>query len=258
MCARACVHVCMCVGGLGHLRSWSGRGVLIFGFVNTHDICGGGARTASVMRWSVVNNTTLFRKMLYSNEWNYMLRPAVAIFSFPQTIKMSLYNLCDGLLMKRSLCISPLFVLVSNINPLYITNEELFSISSMEIRINVLGLHELLWQSLVYCILCHKISCSPRTLICISILLMENTSSLVIYMGFILDTRTNQGLMHRDLFINTPSHRLYREPEDGHCRPKHVVSMAVCWNYQAHYMKFTCCMCCIAGMVLCIAHVKIL
>ena len=127
------------------------------------------------------------------------------------------------MLIKRSLCINPWFVLVSSINPIYITNEEVFSISSMEIRINVLGLHELLWQSLVYCILCHEISCSPRTIICISILLMENTTSLVIYKRFILDTRTNRRLMHRDLFINTPSHRLYREPEDGHCRPKHVV-----------------------------------
>jgi hypothetical protein len=106
------------------------------------------------MRGSAVNNTTLFRKMLYSNEWNYMFRPAVAVFSFPQTIKMSLYNLCDGVLMKRSLCINPLFARVSSINRSYsISNEEVFSISSVEIGITVQGLHELLWQSLVYCIL---------------------------------------------------------------------------------------------------------
>jgi len=50
-----------------------------------------------------------------------MFRPAVAIFRFPQTIKMSLYNLCGDVLMKRSLCISPLFVLVSSVNRLYIS-----------------------------------------------------------------------------------------------------------------------------------------
>ena len=53
------------------------------------------------MRGSVVNNTTLSRKMLYSNERNYIFRPAVAIFMVPQTIKLSLYNLCEGMLMKR-------------------------------------------------------------------------------------------------------------------------------------------------------------
>ena len=35
--------------------------------------------------------------------------------------------------MKRSLCINPLFALVSSVNCLYITNEEVFSISSMKI-----------------------------------------------------------------------------------------------------------------------------
>jgi len=75
-----------------------------------------------------------------------MFRPAVAIFRFPQTIKMSLYNLCEGVLMKRSLCINPLFALVSSVNRLYISNEEVFSTSSVEIGISVLGLHELLWQ----------------------------------------------------------------------------------------------------------------
>ena len=82
-----------------------------------------------------------------------MFRPAVTIFRFPQTIKTILYNLCEGVLMKRSLCINPLFALVSNVNRLYISNEEVFSISSVELGITVLGLHELLWQSLVYCIL---------------------------------------------------------------------------------------------------------
>jgi hypothetical protein len=72
-----------------------------------------------VMRGSVVNNTNLFRKMLHSNEWNYMFRPAVAIFMFPQTIRFSLYNLCDGVLVKRSLWINPLFALVSSVNRLY-------------------------------------------------------------------------------------------------------------------------------------------
>ena len=54
-------------------------------------------------------------------------------------IKMSLYNLCEGVLMKRSLCINPLFVLVSSVNCLYISNKEVFPISSMEIGIFVLG-----------------------------------------------------------------------------------------------------------------------
>jgi hypothetical protein len=49
-----------------------------------------------------------------------MFWPAVAIFRFPQTIKMSLYNLYEGVLMKRSLCINPLFALVSSVNCLYI------------------------------------------------------------------------------------------------------------------------------------------
>ena len=50
-----------------------------------------------------------------------MFRPAVVI---PQTIKMSLYNLYEGVLMKRSLCINPLFALLSSANHLYISNEE--------------------------------------------------------------------------------------------------------------------------------------
>jgi hypothetical protein len=45
-----------------------------------------------------------------------MFRPAVAI---PQTIKMSLYNLYEGVLMKRSLCINRLFAPVSSVNRLY-------------------------------------------------------------------------------------------------------------------------------------------
>jgi hypothetical protein len=57
-----------------------------------------------------------------------MFQPAVAILRFPQTIKMSLYNLCEGALIKRSLCINPLFALVSSVNRLYINNEEMFSI----------------------------------------------------------------------------------------------------------------------------------
>jgi len=82
-----------------------------------------------------------------------MFRLAVAIFKFPQTVKMNLYNLCEGVLMKRSLCTNHLFALVSSVNLLYITKQEVFSISSVEIGITVLGLHGLLWQSLVYCIL---------------------------------------------------------------------------------------------------------
>ena len=70
-----------------------------------------------------------------------MFRPAVAIFRFPHTIKMSLYNLGEGVLMKRSLWINPLFALVSSVNRLYISNEEVFSISSVEIEITFLGLH---------------------------------------------------------------------------------------------------------------------
>jgi hypothetical protein len=53
-----------------------------------------------------------------------MFRPTVAIFRFPQPIKMSLYNLCEGMLMKRFVCINPLFALVSSVNCVYITNEE--------------------------------------------------------------------------------------------------------------------------------------
>jgi hypothetical protein len=56
-------------------------------------------------------------------------------------IKKSLYNLCEGVLMKRSLCINPLFALVSSVNCLYITNKEVFPVSGMEIGIFVLGLH---------------------------------------------------------------------------------------------------------------------
>jgi len=44
--------------------------------------------------------------------------------------------------MKRSLCINHLFALVSNVNRLYISNKEMFSNSSMDIGIIVLGLHE--------------------------------------------------------------------------------------------------------------------
>jgi hypothetical protein len=65
-------------------------------------------------------------------------------------IKMSLYNLRAGVLVKRSLCVTPLFTLVSSVNGLYITNKEVFPIGSMEIEIFVLGLHKLLWQSLAY------------------------------------------------------------------------------------------------------------
>jgi hypothetical protein len=52
--------------------------------------------------------------------------------------------------MKRSICINRLFALVSSVNCLYITNKEVFPISSTEIGIFVLGLHTLLWQSLDY------------------------------------------------------------------------------------------------------------
>jgi hypothetical protein len=48
--------------------------------------------------------------------------------------------------------INPLFTLVSSVNCLYITNKEVFPISSMEIGFFILGLHKLLWQSLAYCI----------------------------------------------------------------------------------------------------------
>jgi hypothetical protein len=56
-----------------------------------------------------------------------MFRPAVDIFRFSQTIKISLYNLCEGVLIERSLSINPLFALVSNVNSLYKNNEEVFS-----------------------------------------------------------------------------------------------------------------------------------
>jgi hypothetical protein len=52
--------------------------------------------------------------------------------------------------MEISLCINPLFALVSSVNCLYITNKEVFPISSMEIGIFVLGLRKLLSQSLGY------------------------------------------------------------------------------------------------------------
>ena len=65
------------------------------------------------------------------------------------------------------------------------------------------------------------------TKIPISILLIGNTSLLVTYKQFTLDTRANRGLMHRDLFINSP-HTDYIvslwKPDDGHYRPKYVVS----------------------------------
>jgi hypothetical protein len=63
-------------------------------------------------------------------------------------IKMSLYNLYEGVLMTRSLCIKSLFALVSSVNCLYVTNKEVFPISRMEIGILVLGLHKR--PSLVY------------------------------------------------------------------------------------------------------------
>jgi hypothetical protein len=53
-----------------------------------------------------------------------MFRPTVANFRFPQTVKMSLYNLCEGVLMNISIYINPLFALVSSVNHLYINNEE--------------------------------------------------------------------------------------------------------------------------------------
>ena len=107
------------------------------------------------------------------------------------------------MLMKRSPCINPLFALVSSVNRLYISNGEVFSISSVEV---------------------------PRMVIRITTLLTENTSSLLIYKRFTLDTRANRGLTHRHLFINMPSqiiqtHLNYLwKPEDGHCMPKRVVS----------------------------------
>jgi hypothetical protein len=57
-------------------------------------------------------------------------------------INMSLYNLYEGVLMTRSLGIKSLFALVSSVNCLYVTNREVFPISSMEIGIFVLGLHK--------------------------------------------------------------------------------------------------------------------
>jgi hypothetical protein len=73
---------------------------------------------------------------------------------------MCLYNLREGVLMKRSLCINPLFALVSSVNHLYITNEEVFSISSMEIGIIVLGLHKLCYAMLYSSVLCGMSGCA--------------------------------------------------------------------------------------------------
>jgi hypothetical protein len=37
-----------------------------------------------------------------------------------------------------------------------------------------------------------------------------------------------------------------------------VMSTIFCWNYQAPYREFTSCLCCVAGMLIHITHVKIL
>jgi hypothetical protein len=62
-------------------------------------------------------------------------------------IKISLYKLCEGVLMKRSLCINPLFTMFL-VQMLYVNNEKVYPIGSMEIRVFVLGLHKLLWPGL--------------------------------------------------------------------------------------------------------------
>jgi hypothetical protein len=47
----------------------------------------------SVMRGSVVNNTSCFEKMLYSNKWNYIFQPVMAIIRFPQWLRW-VYIIC--------------------------------------------------------------------------------------------------------------------------------------------------------------------
>jgi hypothetical protein len=108
-----------------------------------------------LMRGSVVNNTTCLERCCI-----LIMKLHISAYNghhqVSTVIKKSLYNLCEGVLMKRSLYINPLFTLASSVNCLYITNKD-----------------------------------------------KDNKQ-------FTLDTRVNRGLMHRDLFINTPSHRLYR------------------------------------------------
>jgi hypothetical protein len=139
--------------------------------------------------------------------------------------------------MKRSLCISPLFITVSSVNCSYIINKEVCS-QSVVLRwgIFVLGLHKhatqictqnqqprvqlckIYFRTITFIrahprhdAIRHKSLCNPRTKIPhLNTTDWEHTSLLIIYKQFTLDTVIKRGLMHRDLFINTPSHRLYR------------------------------------------------
>jgi hypothetical protein len=103
--------------------------------------------------------------------------------------------------MKRSLCISPLFILVPSVNCLYIANKEVCSQSVVwRWGIFVLGLHKLLWHSLAYRIG----SLFPLGGPVVSVTLV----GLVVSCGgeeqFTPDTRINRGLMHRDLSSTRP------------------------------------------------------
>jgi hypothetical protein len=94
-----------------------------------------------LLRGSVINNTICLERC-------YILMNETTCFGLqwpPSGFHKQLrrvYILCEGVLMKRFLRINPLFALVSSVNRLYIRNEEVFSISSVEIEITVLGLHE--------------------------------------------------------------------------------------------------------------------
>ena len=66
------------------------------------------------MRGNMVKNTTCLEKMLYSKKWNYMFRPLLAIFRFPQFFKKSLENCGRACRWKRSLFINTLITLVKN------------------------------------------------------------------------------------------------------------------------------------------------
>ena len=68
------------------------------------------------MRGNVVKNTTFFIKdVLYSKKWNYMFRPLLAIFRFPQYFKKSLQNWVRAYWWERSPCINPLIISSANV-----------------------------------------------------------------------------------------------------------------------------------------------
>jgi hypothetical protein len=61
--------------------------------------------------------------MLYSKTSEIHVSVFIGHYQVPTIINMSLYKMCVGVLMKRSLCISPLFTMLL-VQMLYVNNEK--------------------------------------------------------------------------------------------------------------------------------------